>query len=128
MNIPNDLKYTESHEWLRIEGDTGTMGITDFAQGELGDIVFVELPQVGSKVEKGKPLGTVEAVKAVSDLISPVSGEVVEINAALEKKPDLVNKDCYGQGWMVKIKISHAEEVSSLMDAAAYQAMEKHGH
>jgi len=128
MNIPNDLKYTESHEWLRIEGDTGTMGITDFAQGELGDIVFVELPQVGAKVEKGKPLGTVEAVKAVSDLIAPVTGEVVEVNAALEKTPDLVNKDCYGQGWMVKIKLSHPDQVSSLMDAAAYQAMEKHGH
>jgi len=128
MNIPNDLKYTESHEWLRIEGNTGTMGITDFAQGELGDIVFVELPQVGAKVEKGKPLGTVEAVKAVSDLIAPVTGEVVEVNAALEKTPDLVNKDCYGQGWMVKIKLSHPDQVSSLMDAAAYQAMEKHGH
>lgn len=128
MNIPSDLKYTQTHEWLRLEGDTGIMGITDFAQGELGDIVFVELPQVGAKVEKGKPLGTVEAVKAVSDLMAPVSGEVVEVNAQLEKTPDLVNKDCYGQGWMVKIKLSDPGEASSLMDAAAYGAMEKHGH
>lgn len=128
MNIPGELKYTESHEWLRIEGGIGTMGITDFAQGELGDIVFVELPQVGAKVEKGKPLGTVEAVKAVSDLNAPASGEVTEINSDLEKAPDTVNKDCYGAGWMVKIKLSNPSEASSLMDAAGYQAMEKHGH
>lgn len=128
MNIPSNLKYTESHEWLRVEGDTGTMGITDFAQGELGDIVFVELPKVGTKVEKSKPLGTVEAVKAVSDLNAPASGEVIEVNAALEGAPDTVNKDCYGGGWMVKIKLANPAEAGSLMDAAAYQAMEKHGH
>jgi len=128
MNIPTDLRYTESHEWLRIEGDAGTMGITDFAQGELGDIVFVELPKVGAKVEKGKPLGTVEAVKAVSDLNAPASGEVTAINGDLEKAPDAVNKDCYGAGWMVKIKLSDPAEAGSLMDAAGYTAMEKHGH
>lgn len=128
MNIPSDLRYTESHEWLRVEGGTGTMGITDFAQGELGDIVFVELPKVGTKVEKGKPLGTVEAVKAVSDLNAPASGEVIEINGELEKDPDTVNKDCYGGGWMVKIKLADPSQASSLMDAAGYQAMEKHGH
>lgn len=128
MNIPSDLKYTDTHEWLRVEGGMGTMGITDFAQGELGDIVFVELPKVGTKVEKGKPLGTVEAVKAVSDLNAPASGEVIEVNSALEGAPDTVNKDCYGAGWMVKIKLSNPSEVSSLMDSAGYQAMEKHGH
>jgi glycine cleavage system H protein len=128
MNIPSDLKYTESHEWLRVEGDTGTMGITDFAQGELGDIVFVELPKVGAKVEKGKPLGTVEAVKAVSDLNAPASGEVTAVNGDLEKAPDTVNKDCYGGGWMVKIRLADPSQASSLMDAAGYQAMEKHGH
>ena len=128
MNIPKDLKYTQSHEWLRIEGGTGTMGITDFAQGELGDIVFVELPKVGAKVEKGKPLGTVEAVKAVSDLNAPASGEVTAVNGDLEGAPDTVNKDCYGAGWMVKIKLSDPAEAAGLMDAAGYQAMEKHGH
>jgi len=128
MNIPSDLKYTDSHEWLKVEGDTGIMGITDFAQGELGDIVFVDLPKVGSKVEKGKPLGTVEAVKAVSDLNAPVSGEVVEINTDLEGTPDAVNKDCYGAGWMVKIRITNPAELDSLMDAMSYDRMEKHGH
>jgi len=128
MNFPKDLKYNESHEWLRIEGDTGTVGISDFAQGELGDIVFVELPKVGAKVEKGKPFGTVEAVKAVSDLNAPASGEVTAINAELEKTPDAVNKDCYGGGWMVKIKLSNPAEAASLMDAEAYEALDKHGH
>ena len=128
MNIPSDLNYTESHEWLRVEGDIGTMGITDFAQVELGDIVFVELPKVGAKVEKGKPLGTVEAVKAVSDLNAPASGEVAEVNAALEGAPDTVNKDCYGAGWMLRIKLSDPSQAGGLMDAAGYQAMEKHGH
>jgi glycine cleavage system H protein len=128
MNFPKDLKYTASHEWLRIEAGTGTVGITDFAQGELGDIVFVELPKVGTKIEKGKPFGTVEAVKAVSDLNAPASGEVAAINAELEKTPDVVNKDCYGGGWMVKIKLSNPAEADSLMDAGAYEALDKHGH
>lgn len=128
MNFPKDLKYTASHEWARIEGDTATIGITDFAQGELGDIVFVEIPAVGSKVEMGKPFGTVEAVKAVSDLNAPLSGEVAEINGELEGTPDLVNKDAYGKGWMVKIKLSDISQAGKLMDAEAYEKMEKHGH
>ncbi|MBI4727687.1 glycine cleavage system protein GcvH [candidate division TA06 bacterium] len=128
MNFPNDLKYAASHEWARIEGGMATVGITDFAQGELGDIVFVELPSVGSKVTQGKPLGTVEAVKAVSDLNAPLSGEVAEINSSLEGTPDAVNKDAYGAGWMVKIKLSNPGEASSLMDALGYEKMEKHGH
>ncbi|MBI5806569.1 glycine cleavage system protein GcvH [candidate division TA06 bacterium] len=128
MNIPKDLKYSASHEWARIEGDTATIGITDFAQGELGDIVFVELPAVGAKVSQNKPLGTVEAVKAVSDLNAPLSGEVTEVNRSLEGTPDVVNKDAYGAGWMVKIKLSNAAEAANLMDAAGYDKMEKHGH
>ena len=128
MNFPKDLKYTASHEWARIEGGTATIGITDFAQGELGDIVFVELPAVGTKVSAGKPFGTVEAVKAVSDLNAPLSGEVIETNGALEGTPDVVNKDAYGAGWMVKIKLSNAAEAANLMDAAGYDKMEKHGH
>lgn len=128
MNFPKDLKYTASHEWARIEGDTATIGITDFAQGELGDIVFVEMPAIGSKVEMGKPFGTVEAVKAVSDLNAPLSGEVAEINGELEATPDLVNKDAYGKGWMVKIKLSDPGQPAKLMDAEAYEKMEKHGH
>jgi len=128
MNFPKDLKYTASHEWARIEGDIATIGITDFAQGELGDIVFVEMPAVGSKVDMGKPFGTVEAVKAVSDLNAPLSGEVAEINGDLEGTPDLVNKDAYGKGWMVKIKLANPGEAAKLMDAEAYEKMEKHGH
>jgi len=128
MNFPKDLKYTASHEWARIEGDIATIGISDFAQGELGDIVFVEMPAIGSKVEMGKPFGTVEAVKAVSDLNVPLSGEVIEINGELEGTPDLVNKDAYGKGWMVKIKLTNPGESAKLMDAEAYEKMEKHGH
>ena len=128
MNIPKDLKYSASHEWARIENGIATIGITDFAQGELGDIVFVELPAIGAKVSQNKPLGTVEAVKAVSDLNAPLSGEVTEVNGALEGTPDVVNKDAYGAGWMVKIKISNAAEAANLMDAAGYDKMEKHGH
>ena len=128
MNIPKDLKYSATHEWARIEGGIATIGITDFAQGELGDIVFVELPAIGAKVSQNKPLGTVEAVKAVSDLNAPLSGEVTEVNGSLEGTPDVVNKDAYGAGWMVKIRISNAAEAANLMDAAGYDKMEKHGH
>jgi len=128
MNIPKDLKYSATHEWARIEGDIATIGVTDFAQGELGDIVFVELPAIGAKVSQNKPLGTVEAVKAVSDLNAPLSGEVTEVNGSLEGTPDVVNKDAYGAGWMVKIRISNAAEAANLMDAAGYDKMEKHGH
>ncbi|MDP2807390.1 MAG: glycine cleavage system protein GcvH [bacterium] len=120
MNFPKDLKYSASHEWARIEGDTATIGITDFAQGELGDIVFVELPAVGSKVTQNKPLGTVEAVKAVTDLNAPISGEVTAINGALEGTPDAVNKDAYGAGWMVKIKADTPDPLSALMTGKEY--------
>jgi len=128
MNFPKDLKYTASHEWARIEGGVATCGITDFAQGELGDIVFVELPAVGTKVNMAKPFGTVEAVKAVSDLNAPLSGEVTAINGDLQGSPDAVNKDAYGTGWMVKIKLSDPAEAAKLMDGGAYEKMEKHGH
>jgi glycine cleavage system H protein len=128
MNFPKDLKYTASHEWVRIENGVATVGITDFAQGELGDIVFVELPAVGATVGAGKPFGTVEAVKAVSDLNAPLSGEVVATNGDLQGSPDAVNKDAYGKGWMVKIKLSDPAEAAKLMDADAYDKMEKHGH
>ena len=106
MNIPSDLKYTKDHEWVRIEGDVATVGVTDFAQGELGDIVYLEIETEGETLEAGDVFGTVEAVKTVSDLFMPVSGEVIEVNANLESNPELVNADPYGEGWMVKIKVS----------------------
>jgi len=123
MTIPSDLKYTKDHEWIRIEGNRGTVGITEYAQGELGDIVFVELPEKGKKVEAGKPFGTIEAVKAVSDLYAPVSGEIVEVNAALKNSPDAINKEPYAAGWMVKIAMTNPSEASALLNAAAYQAL-----
>lgn len=123
MTIPSDLKYTKDHEWIRIEGNRGTVGITEYAQGELGDIVFVELPEKGKKVEAGKPFGTIEAVKAVSDLYAPVSGEIVEVNTALKNSPDAINKEPYASGWMVKIAMGNPSEASALLDAAAYQAL-----
>jgi glycine cleavage system H protein len=123
MTFPENLKYTKDHEWIRVDGDTGTVGITDYAQGELGDVVFVELPAVGKTLKAHDTFGTIEAVKAVSDLYSPVSGSVVEINTALEKTPELVNKDPYNAGWMIKIKISHPAELNDLLDAAAYKKL-----
>ncbi len=123
MNIPAELKYTKDHEWVKIDGDVATVGITDYAQGELGDVVFVELPAEGDSVEQGGTFGTIEAVKAVADLFSPVSGEVTEVNGALEDAPETVNKDPYGDGWMVKIKISDAAQLDELLDAAAYQEL-----
>ncbi|MDI6740354.1 MAG: glycine cleavage system protein GcvH [Candidatus Edwardsbacteria bacterium] len=128
MNLPKDLKYTATHEWARIEGGVATVGITDFAQGELGDIVFVELPALGTKVSMGKPFGTVEAVKAVSDLNAPLSGEITAVNGDLQGSPDAVNKDAYGKGWMAKIKLSDPAEAAKLMDADGYDKMEKPGH
>lgn len=121
-NIPQDLQYTEEHEWVRTTGDDGIVeiGITDYAQGELGDVVFVELPKVGEKFEKMQVFGTIEAVKAVSELFSPVSGEVVEVNDALDADPSLVNNDSYAQGWMIRMRLSDASELDGLMDAAAY--------
>lgn len=123
MNIPSDLKYTKDHEWIRIDGDTATIGITDFAQGELGDIVYVEIETVGDTVEKEAVFGTVEAVKTVSDLFMPMTGEVMEVNARLEGEPELVNKDPYGDGWMVKVKIADAGQVADLLTADAYSAL-----
>jgi glycine cleavage system H protein len=123
MNFPTELKYTKDHEWVRVEGDTATVGITDFAQGELGDIVFVDIGTVGQQLDKEAVFGTVEAVKTVSDLFMPVSGTVLEVNPGLDGNPAEVNKDPYGAGWMVKVKLSNPAEVAGLMDAAAYQAI-----
>lgn len=123
MNIPENLLYTKDHEWLRIEGDTGYVGITDFAQSELGDIVFVEIETKGETLPKGESFGTIEAVKTVSDMFMPVAGEILEVNPALEESPEVVNKDPYGKGWMVKIKISDPAETKTLMDAKKYQGI-----
>lgn len=123
MNIPAELKYSKEHEWLRVEGDTATVGITSFAQGELGDIIYVDIDTVGETIAKDAIFGTVEAVKTVSDLFLPVTGEILEFNEALKDKPELVNNDPYGDGWMVKIKLTNPDEVASLLDAAAYQAL-----
>jgi len=123
MNFPENLKYTKDHEWVLIDGNVGTVGITDHAQGELGDVVFVELPSVGKTVKQHESFGTIEAVKAVSDLYAPVSGSVAEVNADLASTAELVNKDPYGKGWMVKIKLSKPEELSGLLSASAYQAL-----
>jgi glycine cleavage system H protein len=123
MNIPAELKYSKEHEWLRVEGDTATVGITAFAQGELGDIIYVDIDTVGETIAKDAIFGTVEAVKTVSDLFLPVSAEILVFNEALKDKPELVNNDPYGEGWMVKIKISNPDEIATLLDAAAYQAL-----
>ncbi|MEM7298238.1 MAG: glycine cleavage system protein GcvH [Bacteroidota bacterium] len=120
MNIPSDLLYTKDHEWVKIDGDIATVGITDFAQGELGDIVYVEIETEGETIDAGEVFGTVEAVKTVSDLFMPLSGEVVEANAGLEANPEIVNSDPYGDGWMVKIKIS--DKGDSLMSAEEYSS------
>jgi glycine cleavage system H protein len=122
-NIPADLRYTKEHEWAKLEGDKARIGITAFAQEQLGDVVFVELPKVGAKVSAMKTFGVVESVKAVSDLYAPLSGEVVEINAELPKKPELVNADPYGQGWMIVVKLANAKEWDSLMPAADYDKL-----
>lgn len=123
MNLPENLKYTKEHEWVRVDGDIAVVGITDFAQGELGDIVFVEIETVGESLEGGETFGTVEAVKTVSDLFMPVGGEVLEFNAALEDSPELINKDPYEKGWMIRIRITDQAELDMLMDDKAYQAM-----
>ena len=120
MEIPQGLYYTKEHEWAELDGDIVTVGITDYAQGELGDIVFVELPEIGASVEQNNAFGTIEAVKAVADLYAPVSGEIVEVNTALEDTPELVNQAPYGDGWMVSIRISDESELEDLMDADAY--------
>ncbi len=123
MNLPENLKYTKEHEWVRVEENIVSVGITDFAQGELGDIVFVEIETEGEDLPKGETFGTVEAVKTVSDLFMPVGGKVLEFNTALEDEPELINKDPYGKGWLIKIEMSDAADLDDLMDAAAYQTM-----
>ena len=121
MIIKDDLLYTESHEWVRVDGDLAIIGISDFAQHELGEIVFVELPEVGTKVSGGEPCGSIEAVKAVEDLISPVSGKVEEKNSDLEDSPDLINKSPYEDGWLIKVRLSNSEELENLLSAVEYQ-------
>ncbi len=120
MSIPAELKYTKDHEWVRLDGDIATVGITAFAQGELGDIVYVEIETIGETIDKEEIFGSIEAVKTVSDLFMPLSGELIELNEALDGNPELVNSDPYGEGWMVKLKISDASEFDSLLDATAY--------
>ena len=123
MNVPAELKYTKEHEWIRVEGEEAVVGITDYAQSQLGDIVFVECETVGDALEAGETFGTIEAVKTVSDLYLPVAGEVLEFNKELEGEPELVNKDPYGKGWIVKIKISDETELDGLLNADAYKAI-----
>ncbi|MGM9783358.1 MAG: glycine cleavage system protein GcvH [Paludibacteraceae bacterium] len=123
MNIPENLKYTNEHEWIRVEGDVAYVGITDYAQSELGEIVFVEIETEGENIAAGNTFGSVEAVKTVSDLFMPVSGEVLEVNSALEAQPELVNSDPYGEGWMIKVAVADAAELDNLLDAAAYAAL-----
>ncbi len=123
MNFPANLRYTKDHEWVSLDGDIATIGITEFAQGELGDIVYVEVDTIGKSLEAGDVFGTVEAVKTVSDLFLPVSGTVTELNAALAGAPELVNTDPYGEGWMVKMKVNSTADVEALMDAAGYEAV-----
>lgn len=123
MNIPADLKYTKDHEWVRIDGDQAIVGITDFAQGELGDIVYVDIDTLDEDVEKDDVFGSVEAVKTVSDLFMPLTGKVIEFNEKLEEDPELVNTDPYREGWMIKINISDPSEINTLLDAAAYQEL-----
>ncbi|MGB5190901.1 glycine cleavage system protein GcvH [Robiginitalea sp.] len=123
MNVPAELKYTKDHEWIRVDGDIATIGITDFAQGELGDIVYVEVETVDETLDREEVFGTVEAVKTVSDLFLPVSGEILEFNEDLEAEPEKVNEDPYGAGWMVRVKMSDTSELEDLMDAAAYKEL-----
>ncbi|MBQ6791021.1 MAG: glycine cleavage system protein GcvH [Paludibacteraceae bacterium] len=122
MNFPGDIRYTSEHEWIRVEGDEAYVGITDYAQSELGEIVFVDVPTEGETVGQGEVFGSIEAVKTVSDLNMPVTGEVLEVNGALDAQPELVNNDPYGEGWIIRIAVKDASELDSLMDAAAYEA------
>jgi glycine cleavage system H protein len=123
MNIPAELKYTKDHEWVRVEGNIATVGITDFAQSELGDIVYVEIETEGEELAQEEVFGSVEAVKTVSDLFMPISGKILEFNSELEGNPEAVNSDPYGKGWMVKVELSDASELDGLLDAAAYEAL-----
>lgn len=126
MNFPDNLRYTKDHEWIRVEGDVAIIGVTDFAQSELGDIVYVDVNTIGKTLNKEEVFGTVEAVKTVSDLFLPVSGTLLELNADLNANPELVNQDPYGKGWMVKVKMSNAADANELMDTAAYKALVGH--
>lgn len=121
MNFPENLKYSKDHEWIKVEGEYGYVGVTDFAQNELGDIVFVEITSLGQVVKSSDIFGTIDAVKTVSDLFMPISGEIVEVNPEIEKSPELVNSDAYGKGWIVKVKLQNVAELNDLMDAAAYK-------
>lgn len=123
MNIPDNLRYTKDHEWISLEGDTATIGITDFAQSELGDIVYVEIETVGKALAAESVFGTVEAVKTVSDLFLPVAGTVLEVNPSLNSSPELVNSDPYGEGWMIKMKVDHVADVEALLDKAGYEKL-----
>ncbi len=126
MNIPENLLYTKSHEWIRVEGETGFIGVSDFAQSELGDVVFVEVETVGETLDREEALGTIEAVKTVTDVYMPVGGEVLEFNEKVKETPDLINKDPYGEGWIVKIKISNPAELNDLMNAESYKGHTGH--
>jgi len=119
---PEDLKYTREHEWVRVVGNKAIVGITDFAQNQLGDVVFVELPEVGERVKQSEPFGTIESVKAVSDLYAPISGEVIKVNDALEEEPELVNKDPYTEGWMIEIEVKNPDELNNLISSKDYEA------
>ena len=123
MNIPDNLKYTKDHEWIKLDGDKATIGITEFAQKELGDIVFIEVETEGETLEAGEAFGTIEAVKTVSDMFMPMNGEVLEFNAELESNPEIVNKDPYGEGWIIRIRIADQEEIGDLLDADAYKEL-----
>lgn len=123
MNIPSNLRYTQDHEWIKLEGNIATVGITDFAQGELGDVVYVDVPVIGKTLKAQDVFGTVEAVKTVSDLFLPVAGEITEVNPELNDQPELVNSDPYGKGWMIKMTVSDPDSVLNLLDAAAYEAL-----
>lgn len=126
MNFPNDLKYTEDHEWVRVNGNIAEIGVTDHAQGELGDIVYIDIPDSEATISHGDSFGTIEAVKTVADLFAPVSGKIIEVNSSLNDAPETVNQDPYGAGWIVKLELSNPSELDALMDSAAYQA--KLGH
>ncbi|NQT35342.1 glycine cleavage system protein GcvH [bacterium] len=123
MNIPSDLHYTKDHEWVRVDGEEALVGITDYAQGELGDIVFIELPEVGTKVVSGETFGTIEAVKAAADMYSPITGEIIAVNGQLDDSPELINKDPYGEGWILRICISDVKEIETLLSADEYMKL-----
>ena len=125
--VPKDLRYTKDHEWVKVDGDVATVGVTDYAAGQLGDVVFVDLPAVGKAIDQFATFGVVESVKAVSDLYAPVSGEVAEVNDALGATPELVNSDPFGEGWMIKVRVSDAGQLGDLLDAAAYEQLTAEG-